>query len=180
MRKNVLLLTLLSCLLLCSPALAGEQEKPAKEQEKGEGTAVDPNVTEERRQSMQSMRQRLESMSPEEREKFWEQLRERFGGGNTQRGQRPNREGQLATKLVHDVAVTKVSAAPSCVQGETVPITVSVANKSSQIETINVKLTDSSEDKVIGDKSMTISSPGMDKVADVIFTGETLRHAATR
>ena len=41
MRKNVLLLALLSCLLLCSPILAAEQEKPKEKQAKGEQSAVD-------------------------------------------------------------------------------------------------------------------------------------------
>ena len=50
MRKNLLLLTLLAY-LMCSPILAGEEEKPAKEQKKGEQSKVGRNRTEERPQT---------------------------------------------------------------------------------------------------------------------------------
>jgi len=84
----------------------------------------------------------------------------------------PNRNPQTS----HDVAITHISAPSSCVQGDTLHLIVNVENQGSHKETLEVKLTDTTDGKIMGSKSVTLSAAGkggIDKVADLVFTGET-------
>ncbi|MHC4753459.1 MAG: ankyrin repeat domain-containing protein, partial [Planctomycetota bacterium] len=101
MRKNLLLLTLLAY-LMCSPILTGEEEKPAKEQKKGEQSKVGRNRTEER---PQTFGQRLESMSEEEQQKFRERMRERFEKRRIQERMRSTEEDEYGLTPLHYAVV---------------------------------------------------------------------------
>jgi len=75
-----------------------------------------------------------------------------------------------------DVAITNISAPSSCVQEDTVRMVVTVKNQGNCTESLVVKLTDTTDGKVTGSKSVTLSavgSDGLDEVADLVFTGET-------
>jgi pectate lyase len=107
----------------------------------------------------ETVREKWQNMSEEEREKFRERMRTRLKA-NMQQRQELNREGKLATQsphdVVHDIAVTNVSAAPSCVQGDTVPVAVNIANKSDQRESFRLILVDAVNGEQIADQEMTL------------------------
>lgn len=56
----------------------------------------------------------------------------------------------------HDVAVTNMSAPSSCVQGDIVPITVSIANKGAQREAFRVTLLDTVSGVELASREMTL------------------------
>ena len=68
--------------------------------------------------------------------------------------------------LAHDVAVTNVSVPSSCAQGDTIPVIVSVANQGNHDESFVVTLTDGTNRREIGTKSVTLSAAGG---ADLVF-----------
>lgn len=79
------------------------------------------------------------------------------------------------SKPTHDIAITNVSVPNSCVQGDTVTVKVSVANKGSYRETFRIALTDTNSDKEIADKELTLAKgwkDGSEDVADLIFDAE--------
>jgi len=139
----------------------------------------------------QSTRKRFQRMSLEEREKFREQMRARFGG-NTQRGQEPSRKqekpaeaeqktGQSevadepkAPKSVRDVAVSGVSAPAVVTKGDNVAVTVSVKDQGNFEGTFDVTLIDETDLTTISVESVTLSaaSGGMDEIADLTFDGQ--------
>ena len=69
--------------------------------------------------------------------------------------------------LVHDVAVTKVSAPPSCVQGETVSIGVTIENTGNCGESVAVKLMSLTDGVDIGNETITVGD-----LADLVFNSE--------
>jgi hypothetical protein len=74
----------------------------------------------------------------------------------------------------HDVAVTNMSAPSSCVQGDTVPVVVRVANQGKQGESFVVTLTDVTDDKEVASRSVTLSTKDRGaSEADLTLTGET-------
>jgi cytohesin len=94
-------------------------------------------------------------------------------------GCRPERSPQHAigskAKQTHDVVVTSVSVPSSCVKGDTVRVTVALENRGNSTEAFQVTLTDVTEGKEIGRKSLTLSAAGeggIDAVPDLIVTGE--------
>ena len=98
-------------------------------------------------------------------------------------GCRPQISSQHAVsskaKQTHDVAVTSVSVPSTCVQGDIVPVTVTVENQGNSSEEIEVLLTDITAGKPIGRKSLILSAGGqggMAETADLAFrnTGEVL------
>jgi len=56
----------------------------------------------------------------------------------------------------HDVAVTNISAPSSCVQGDIVPVTVSIANKGAQREAFRVALLDTVSGVELASREMTL------------------------
>lgn len=80
------------------------------------------------------------------------------------------------SKPVHDVAITDVSVPSNYIQGESVPITVSIANQGIHKETFQAILTDTTDSVLIGMQSVTLSTYGLggiDGICDGIFSGET-------
>jgi ankyrin repeat protein len=76
---------------------------------------------------------------------------------------------------VHDVAITKVSAAPSCTQGDTISVTVNVANHGTFRESFKVKLQNQKDDKEVEIKAVTLGKKWTgkaDDVPDLTFTAE--------
>ena len=137
MRKNVLLLTLLSCLVVCFPILAAESEKPKEEREKGEQTMVDRNLKEEQ---TQPFRQRWESMSEEERRQFRERMRERF---ERRRKQQPTRsvedDDHGLTPLHHAVVKGDIELVKSfCTRGVSAEITISSSSNSVDVNSTEI------------------------------------------
>jgi hypothetical protein len=79
--------------------------------------------------------------------------------------------------LPHDVAIIKVSVPAKCIQGDTVPVTVSVANQEVRREAFRVILTNETGDKEIAKKDVTLArgwKDGSEDVADLILTGENI------
>ncbi len=75
----------------------------------------------------------------------------------------------------HDVAITNMSAPASCVQGDTVPVVLTVRNQGNCSETFAVTLTDTTNGSRIASKTITLSSAregGLDEVVDRIFDAE--------
>ncbi len=80
------------------------------------------------------------------------------------------------SKPVHDVAVTNVSVPSSCASGDTIPVTISLANQGTRRETFSVTLTDTNSGKEIASQEVALSKgwkDGSEDVADLTFTGET-------
>ena len=75
-------------------------------------------------------------------------------------------------EIVHDVAITNVLIPSDCKQGETVPITVSLANQGTHKETVYVTVTDTIENVVIGTSPVTMSPGGIDNICDMTFDPE--------
>jgi len=78
-------------------------------------------------------------------------------------------------KQTHEVVITDVSGPSGCVQGDIVPVTVTVENQGNSSEEIEVLLTDVTAGKLIGRKSLTLSAAGhggIDDICDLTFTGE--------
>jgi len=83
----------------------------------------------------------------------------------------PNRKPEKS----HDVAVTNMSAPSNCVQGDTVPVVITIENQGNHDEAFEVTLTDTTDGKEIGRRLVKLSGGGeggIDEVADLIFTGE--------
>jgi hypothetical protein len=75
---------------------------------------------------------------------------------------------------VHDVAITNVSAAPSCTQGETMSIGITLDNRGDSPQSCSLKLTDATNNREIARQSATIPSKHWTASdADLIMTGET-------
>ena len=72
----------------------------------------------------------------------------------------------LKQMLVHNVAVTKISAAPSCVQGDTVPVVITVENRGDYSESLAITLTSVTDGTEIGDRTISLPAGGK---ADLIF-----------
>jgi hypothetical protein len=98
-------------------------------------------------------------------------------------GCRPEKSSQHTisskAKQIHDVVVTDVSVPSPCVQGNSVPVTVTVENQGNSSEEIEVLQTDIAAGKVIGRKSLMLSAAGqggMTETADLAVrnTGEVL------
>ena len=98
-------------------------------------------------------------------------------------GCQPERSSQHAVrskaKQTHDVAVTSMSVPSIYVQGDIVPVTVTVENQGNSSEEIEVLLTDITAGKPIGRKSLILSAAGqggMAETADLAFrnTGDVL------
>jgi len=76
------------------------------------------------------------------------------------------------SKPTHDVAITNVSVPSNCIQGETVPITVSLSNQGTRRETFCVKLTEDASSKEIASRKMVLGKgwrDGSGDVADLVF-----------
>jgi hypothetical protein len=72
----------------------------------------------------------------------------------------------------HDLAVTNISAPSSCVQGDTIPVIVTVKNQGNCSESFVVTLTDLTYGLEIGNQTVTLSAVGqggMDEIIDLIF-----------
>jgi len=85
------------------------------------------------------------------------------------------REMSKSSEPHKGVVITNVSAPATCVQGDMVPIIVTVENRGDQTETFELVVIDTTEDKEIARKSVTLSgidTGGMDDIADLILTGE--------
>jgi len=75
--------------------------------------------------------------------------------------------------LVHDVAVTKVSAPTSCTQGDTVSVVITLDNSGNRAESCAVKLVDATNDREIALQPVTIHSKHREASdADLTITGE--------
>ncbi|MFC1794891.1 FG-GAP-like repeat-containing protein [Planctomycetota bacterium] len=77
------------------------------------------------------------------------------------------------SKPTHDVAITNVTVPSSCAKGDTVPVTISVANKGSYRETFRVTLADVNSGKEIAGKEVILAKGWKDgsvDVADQTFT----------
>ncbi len=71
------------------------------------------------------------------------------------------------------VVITSVSVSPTCVQGDTIPVVVTVENRGDQKHTFEVILTDITDGKEIGRKAVTLSANDWRKTdADLILAGE--------
>lgn len=82
-------------------------------------------------------------------------------------------------KQPHSIGVAGVSVPSTCVQGDIVPVTVTVENQCNSSEEIEVLLMDITAGKPIGRKSLTLSAGGqggMAETADLAFrnTGDVL------
>ena len=82
-------------------------------------------------------------------------------------------------KQPHSIGVARVSVPSICVQGDIVPVTVTVENQCNSSEEIEVLLMDITAGKPIGRKSLTLSAGGqggMAETADLAFrnTGNVL------
>jgi hypothetical protein len=76
---------------------------------------------------------------------------------------------------VHDVAITNVSVPSNCNQGDTIPVTVSLANQGTRREKFRVRLTDTTDGVPIGMQSVDLSASGeggIDNDFDLAFSGE--------
>ncbi|MHC4539170.1 MAG: FG-GAP-like repeat-containing protein [Planctomycetota bacterium] len=85
------------------------------------------------------------------------------------------REIASSSKSTQSVAITNVSVPETCVQGDTIPIVVSVENRGDQQQMFEVILTDRTDGREIGRKSLTPAATDncqMDESADLILTGE--------
>ena len=72
------------------------------------------------------------------------------------------------TSLIHDVAVTNITASPSIVPvGDTVNITVTAKNKGTEIETFNV--TAYYDDDTIGTQTVTDLDPDMEEILSFLW-----------
>jgi len=68
-----------------------------------------------------------------------------------------------------------MSAPSNCVQGDTVPVVITIENQGNHDEAFEVTLTDTTDGKEIGRRLVKLSGGGeggIDEVADLIFTGE--------
>ncbi|MFC1604708.1 ankyrin repeat domain-containing protein [Planctomycetota bacterium] len=75
--------------------------------------------------------------------------------------------------VVHDVAVTKVSAAPSCAQGDTITMAITLDNRGDCSESCAVKLLDATDNREIAGRSVQLSSKHHSAAeADLTFEGE--------
>jgi len=98
-------------------------------------------------------------------------------------GCRPEKSSQHAVgsraTQTHGAAIAGVSVPSSCVQGDIVPVTVTVENGGNSSEEIEVLLTDITAGKPIGTKSLILSAAGqggLAETADLAFgnTGDVL------
>jgi pectate lyase len=75
--------------------------------------------------------------------------------------------------LPHDVTITNVSVPSMCVQGDVLPVTVTLDNRGDCTESCAVKLMDAKNDRVISRQSATIHSKHRTASdSDLIITGE--------
>lgn len=77
-----------------------------------------------------------------------------------------------SSKPTQGAAITNISVPETCVQGDTVPIVVSVENRGDQQHTCEIILTDRTEGREIGRKSVTLSETGkagIDEICDLVF-----------
>jgi ankyrin repeat protein len=74
----------------------------------------------------------------------------------------------------HDITITNVSVPSTCVQGDTVPVTVSVANEGDQREAFRIALFDTTSSVEIAGREMTLEPRKYKSAhaADKIFSGE--------
>jgi len=73
------------------------------------------------------------------------------------------------------VAITNVSVPATCVQGDTVPIVVTVVNRGVQKQSFTVRLIDTTTGTEIASKSLMLSAVGtggIDEIFDLAITGE--------
>ena len=76
-------------------------------------------------------------------------------------------------KPVHDIAVVNLTVLSKCTQADTIPIMITVENRGSFPESFDVELTDVTNDKKIGTKSVTLSGTDQREAdADLTFSGE--------
>ncbi|MBL7187269.1 MAG: FG-GAP repeat protein [Phycisphaerae bacterium] len=80
-------------------------------------------------------------------------------------------EEAKAPKPIHDVAITDISAPPSCTQGDTVPIKITVANQGTRRETFRVMLTENISGKEISSKEVTLAKGWNQGAASLISGG---------
>ncbi len=71
---------------------------------------------------------------------------------------------------VHDVAVTGISASEWCLQGETVWVTVSVANQGDFEESITVELTDTTDSVLIDSQEVPLAPAGTSNLTFAWYT----------
>jgi len=79
------------------------------------------------------------------------------------------------SKPTQDLAITNISAPSSCVQGDTVPVKVNIANQGAHREAFRVILTDQTGSKEIASKEVALAKgwkDGSEDIADVVFNGE--------
>lgn len=75
--------------------------------------------------------------------------------------------------LVHDVAVANISVPLRCVSGDTIPVVMAIHNQGNYGESLQVRLTDVTENKDIGTQSVRLSARYQSAIhADMILTGE--------
>ena len=80
----------------------------------------------------------------------------------------PNRKPEPS----HDVAITDISVPSSCIQGDAVPVVITVKDQGNCSEKFAVTLTDTTDGIEIGIQSVTLSAAGqggMDESVDLIF-----------
>ncbi|MHC4539108.1 MAG: integrin alpha, partial [Planctomycetota bacterium] len=80
-----------------------------------------------------------------------------------------------STEPAKGVVISNVSVPSTCVQGDTVPVVVTVENRGEHRETFEVTLTDTTYDKGVASRSVMLSATDkgqVDEVADLILTGE--------
>ncbi|MDD5669695.1 MAG: S8 family serine peptidase, partial [Candidatus Omnitrophica bacterium] len=73
-------------------------------------------------------------------------------------------------EVIHDVAVTGIVVVSSCVQGDTVPVTVNAGNSGNYDETFTVVLSDSTSGAEIGRQTTSLPSKGS---ANLVFQWDT-------
>ena len=79
------------------------------------------------------------------------------------------------SKPVRGIAITAISAASTCKQGDTIPITVSLTNQGTRREAFHVTLAEDITGKEITSKELTLAKgwkDGSEGVADLIFNAE--------
>jgi hypothetical protein len=78
-------------------------------------------------------------------------------------------------KLQHDIAIAKILVPSNCNQGDTVPVTISLANQGTRREAFTVRLADQTSGREITSQEVTLAkgwNDGSEDVADLVFDAE--------
>jgi len=79
-------------------------------------------------------------------------------------------ENEKASKPIHDIAITDISAPSACKKGDIVPVTISLANQGTRREAFRVMLTDIASGKEIASQEVVLAKgwkDGSEGVADL-------------